>query len=112
MFCCLAVQPDATRPCRLHEYVPNMTTVIEKSSLIISHCGAGSAFEALCLRVPLIVVPNPALMDNHQVELATLLEDQGYLVCSPPIWIFQSATSLVVLGARCSCLQRCSQRRQ
>lgn len=32
--------------------------------------GSGSIFEALRLRRPLVVVPNPLLMDNHQVELA------------------------------------------
>ena len=32
--------------------------------------GSGSIFEALRLRRPLVVVPNPALMDNHQAELA------------------------------------------
>ena len=33
--------------------------------------GSGSIFETLRLCRPLVVVPNPALMDNHQVELAT-----------------------------------------
>ena len=67
--------------CRLHEYLPQLTDVIRDSSLVISHCGAGSAFESLCLGIPLLVVPNPALMDNHQVELATLLEEKGHVVC-------------------------------
>jgi beta-1,4-N-acetylglucosaminyltransferase len=68
----------------LHEYLPQLADVIRGSSLVISHCGAGSAFEALCLRVPLLVVPNPALMDNHQIELATLLADRGHVIkCTP-----------------------------
>lgn len=31
------------------------------------------------LNVPLIVVPNPALLDNHQEELADELERQHYV---------------------------------
>lgn len=30
--------------------------------------GSGSIFEALRLRKPLVVVPNPLLMDNHQAS--------------------------------------------
>jgi UDP-N-acetylglucosamine transferase subunit ALG13 len=66
--------------CRTEEYLPGLASVIASSSLVISHCGAGSTFEALSFGVPLIVVPNAALMDNHQVELANHLENEGVLV--------------------------------
>ena len=36
--------------------------------------------EALRLDVPLVVVPNPYLANNHQLELAQELEAQGYVV--------------------------------
>lgn len=40
--------------------------------------GTGTVLDAMALNVPLIVVPNPALQDNHQVELAKELDRQGY----------------------------------
>ena len=45
-----------------------------------STLGSGSILDALRIAVPLIVVPNPALLDNHQEELAAELATQGYVV--------------------------------
>lgn len=42
--------------------------------------GSGSILQALRLGVPLIVVSNPDLLDNHQEELAEELARQGYVV--------------------------------
>ena len=42
--------------------------------------GSGSILDALRIGVPLIVVPNPELLDNHQVELAKELSAQGYVI--------------------------------
>jgi len=42
--------------------------------------GSGSILDALRIAVPLVVVPNPSLLDNHQVELAEELAAQGYVV--------------------------------
>ena len=42
--------------------------------------GSGSIFETLTAQKPLIVVPNPLLMDNHQVELGEQLTELGHLV--------------------------------
>jgi UDP-N-acetylglucosamine:LPS N-acetylglucosamine transferase len=36
--------------------------------------------EGLALKVPTILVPNPSLADNHQVELAKEFEKAGYCV--------------------------------
>ncbi|OBT48496.1 hypothetical protein VE00_01352 [Pseudogymnoascus sp. WSF 3629] len=47
---------------------------------IVAHAGAGTALDALRLSIPLILVPNPALLDNHQVELAKELDKMGYAV--------------------------------
>ncbi|MCJ1303953.1 N-acetylglucosaminyldiphosphodolichol N-acetylglucosaminyltransferase catalytic subunit alg13 [Hypocenomyce scalaris] len=48
--------------------------------VVISHAGSGSILDALRIAVPLIVVPNPDLLDNHQEELAKELANQGYVV--------------------------------
>ncbi|KFY61769.1 hypothetical protein V496_04895 [Pseudogymnoascus sp. VKM F-4515 (FW-2607)] len=47
---------------------------------VVSHAGAGTALDALRLSLPLILVPNPALLDNHQLELAKELDRMGYAV--------------------------------
>ena len=52
----------------------------EREGVVISHAGSGSIMDALRMDVPLIVVPNPSLLDNHQVELAEELARQGYVV--------------------------------
>lgn len=44
--------------------------------------GSGSILEAMRLGVPLVVVPNPSLKDNHQKELANELQRQGYVIAS------------------------------
>ncbi|ESZ92680.1 hypothetical protein SBOR_6941 [Sclerotinia borealis F-4128] len=47
--------------------------------LVISHAGSGTILDALRIDVPLIVVPNTSLLDNHQAQLADELERQGYV---------------------------------
>ncbi|MCJ1311856.1 N-acetylglucosaminyldiphosphodolichol N-acetylglucosaminyltransferase catalytic subunit alg13 [Agyrium rufum] len=41
--------------------------------------GSGSILEALRIGVPIVVVPNPSLLDNHQWDLAVALSKQGYV---------------------------------
>lgn len=54
--------------------------VQQSRGLVISHAGSGSILEALRYHVPLIVVPNTGLLDNHQEELAVAMERSGYLL--------------------------------
>eukprot|EP01026_Neomeris_dumetosa_P010538 TRINITY_DN13933_c1_g1_i1.p1 TRINITY_DN13933_c1_g1~~TRINITY_DN13933_c1_g1_i1.p1 ORF type:complete len:233 (-),score=26.91 TRINITY_DN13933_c1_g1_i1:138-761(-) len=65
------------------DYKPTIAPYIEQAALIISHAGSGSIFEGLSAGRKLVVVPNPILMDNHQVELANHLSDLKYLVYAP-----------------------------
>jgi hypothetical protein len=66
------------------DFAPSLAELLSAASLVISHAGSGSVFEALGACVPLIVVPNPILMDNHQAELAEHLERQGVARCAEP----------------------------
>ncbi|KAF2169997.1 glycosyltransferase family 1 protein [Zasmidium cellare ATCC 36951] len=51
-----------------------------QEGVVISHAGSGTILDALRLSVPLIVVPNCELLDNHQVELAEALAEQEYVI--------------------------------
>jgi len=53
-----------------------------EEGMILSHAGSGTILEALRIGVPLVVVPNPDLQDNHQVQLAKELSKHGYVVAS------------------------------
>ncbi|EED17714.1 glycosyltransferase family 28, putative [Talaromyces stipitatus ATCC 10500] len=48
--------------------------------IILSHAGSGSIMEALRIGVPLVVVPNPALQDNHQEDLTRQIAKNGWAV--------------------------------
>ncbi|KAJ3189380.1 N-acetylglucosaminyldiphosphodolichol N-acetylglucosaminyltransferase catalytic subunit alg13 [Gaertneriomyces sp. JEL0708] len=69
-------------PLTMHAYAfkPNLAQDVESADLIISHAGTGSILEALYARKKLIVVVNQTLMDNHQVELADVLDQQNHVV--------------------------------
>ncbi|PFH52445.1 glycosyltransferase family 1 protein [Amanita thiersii Skay4041] len=61
------------------KYKPNLEEEYKRADLVISHAGSGTILEVLRLRKPLIVVPNPTLLDNHQEELAKTLANLGHL---------------------------------
>ncbi|KAJ5905302.1 UDP-N-acetylglucosamine transferase subunit alg13 [Penicillium subrubescens] len=52
----------------------------QELGMVISHAGTGSILDALRAGVPLVVVPNPDLADNHQQELADQLAGLGYAI--------------------------------
>ena len=46
---------------------------MDQSDLVIGHAGAGTTLDALSRHKKLILVPNRALMDDHQMELCAVL---------------------------------------
>lgn len=59
--------------------------LMNDSSLIISHAGAGSILESLRMNKKLFVVNNDTLMHNHQLEICRPLAKKKYLYYSPNV---------------------------
>ncbi|CAK9783995.1 glycosyl transferase [Cutaneotrichosporon oleaginosum] len=59
-----------------------MDALMRSADGVVSHAGSGSILAALRMPRPLLVVPNDALMDDHQQELAEALKEGGYLSVS------------------------------
>uniref|UniRef100_H2ZD32 UDP-N-acetylglucosamine transferase subunit ALG13 n=1 Tax=Ciona savignyi TaxID=51511 RepID=H2ZD32_CIOSA len=83
-------------------YKDSIAGDIANADLVISHAGAGSCLEVLGAGKALLVVVNEKLMDNHQIELAKQLYNDGHLVfctCSTLLETLDSMnlTSLVKL---------------
>lgn len=89
------------------KFKPSLQMDYEKADLVISHAGtslncaewlwkiwwkknyqgSGTILDVLRMDKPLIVVPNPTLLDNHQEELASALEELGHLRSSTTLWV-------------------------
>ncbi|KAI5124578.1 hypothetical protein M0805_003097 [Coniferiporia weirii] len=63
-------------------YKPTLKDDYSAAEVVISHAGSGTIIDVLRLGKPLIVVPNPSLLDNHQVDLALELGKLGHLKAS------------------------------
>ncbi|KAF5391400.1 hypothetical protein D9757_001976 [Collybiopsis confluens] len=78
------------------KFKPSLQTEYEKADIVISHAGefsrsteeewaserpagSGTIVDVLRMNKPLIVVPNPTLLDNHQQELADALDEMEHL---------------------------------
>uniref|UniRef100_A0A7S0RJT0 Glycosyl transferase family 28 C-terminal domain-containing protein n=1 Tax=Pyramimonas obovata TaxID=1411642 RepID=A0A7S0RJT0_9CHLO len=88
----LQIGKGSYKPCNAHkildtkwfEFAPSLGEHMSRASLVISHAGSGSIFEALRAKKPLVVVVNDLLMDNHQKELANELSARKHCVATTP----------------------------
>jgi beta-1,4-N-acetylglucosaminyltransferase len=62
-----------------YKYKDSIENDIQQADLVISHAGAGTILQTLEAHKPLLVVVNEKLMNNHQLEIADEMEQQGYL---------------------------------
>lgn len=62
-----------------YKYKDSIENDIQQADLVISHAGAGTVLQTLEAHKPLLVVVNEKLMNNHQLEIAHAMEEQGYL---------------------------------
>lgn len=66
-------------PCQvtLQTFFPHIATQLAAAHLIIARAGAGSVFEAAFARRPIIFVPLPTAMDQHQLKNAEAVSEAG-----------------------------------
>mmetsp|Transcript_40269 Transcript_40269/g.67511 ORF Transcript_40269/g.67511 Transcript_40269/m.67511 type:complete len:170 (+) Transcript_40269:618-1127(+) len=81
-------------PTKYFDFAPSLGECMSKASLVISHAGSGSIFEALRAKKQLVVVVNDLLMDNHQSELASELSSRKHCVATTPEKILQAIENL------------------
>ncbi|KAI9228378.1 MAG: glycosyltransferase family 28 C-terminal domain-containing protein [Piptocephalis tieghemiana] len=60
-------------------YTDDLEGEMAKVDLVVGHGGAGTILETMQQGLPLLVVINPQLADNHQAELVDALEARGCL---------------------------------
>jgi beta-1,4-N-acetylglucosaminyltransferase len=68
-------------------------TQVHQGLLVLTASGSGTILDVLRIGKPLIVVPNPTLLDDHQTELAVSLQDLGHLRASTVGCVYASRTA-------------------
>lgn len=74
-------EPRNAKYFRYASYQENLS-FFQKASLVIGHCGIGTILNALKFQKPIIVVPRRIQYgelnrDDHQMEIAKVLEERG-----------------------------------
>ena len=61
-------------------FAPSLVPYYEQATLVIAHGGLATTMEVLNHGLPLVGVSNHDRSDNHQDDLLTAMENEGYLV--------------------------------
>jgi UDP-N-acetylglucosamine transferase subunit ALG13 len=61
-------------------FAPSLAPYYDQASLVIAHGGLATTMEVLNRGLPLVGVSNHDRSDNHQDDLLTAMEKEGYLV--------------------------------
>jgi UDP-N-acetylglucosamine transferase subunit ALG13 len=61
-------------------FAPSLEPYYRKTTIAVSHGGLATTMEILKKGLPLISVSNPDRYDNHQIDLLTTMEKEGYLI--------------------------------
>jgi UDP-N-acetylglucosamine transferase subunit ALG13 len=61
-------------------FAPSLEPYYDQASLVIAHGGLATTMEVLSRGLPLVGVSNHDRFDNHQDDLLTAMEGEGYLV--------------------------------
>lgn len=60
------------------EFTDRIEEYYERADVVITHAGAGSIYQLLDFRKPMIIVPNTDRLDRHQYDIATFMQTNGY----------------------------------
>lgn len=61
-------------------FAPTLAPYYDRATLVIAHGGLATTMEVLNRGLPLVGVSNHDRADNHQDDLLTAMEQEGYLV--------------------------------
>jgi beta-1,4-N-acetylglucosaminyltransferase len=78
--CVLQVGPGGLHPegFEVFDYTNRIEEYYKGADVVITHAGAGSIYQILDLRKPMIIVPNMDRLDRHQHDIATFMHTNGY----------------------------------
>jgi len=60
-------------------FISKLGEIIKMADVVVSSCGAGTIFEVLDLKKPLVVIQNPEITGKHEWELVSKLADKNML---------------------------------